>query len=327
MRDRAFTFTRRSLGLGALFAPAIARAQSAWPDRPVTLLVPWAPGGSNDVVARLLGPGLSDAFGRPFIVENRPGGGGSVGMGQVVRARPDGYTLLISSASNHVINPFVLPDQGYDVREALAPISMLVDVPNALVVHPSLDVTDVPGLVALLKATPGGMPFGSSGVGSTNHLAGELFRLKTGTEMTHIPYRGGGPALADMLSGTIKVAFQNLPTVLPAHLDGRLRILGVCGDTRVGIRPEIPTIAEQGVADYAVRSWTGLFAPAGTPADIRERIAVVTRSALAQELVRTRLTALASESLWMNPADTDAFVRREYDRWGPVVRQAGVTAG
>ncbi len=311
-----------------LFLPAIARAQDApWPNRPVTLLVPWAPGGSNDVVARLMAPGLAEAFGRPFVVENRPGAGGSVGMAQVVRARPDGHTLLISSASNHVINPFVIADQGYDVREALAPIAMLVDVPNALIVHPSLNVTDVQGLIALLRATPGGMAFGSSGVGSTNHLAGELLRLRTGVELTHIPYRGGGPALADMLSGTIKLSFQNMPTVLPAHLEGRLRIIAVCGDARVAIRPEIPTVQEQGVADYAVRSWTGLFAPAGTPADIRDRMAEAARRLLAEPSVKTRLAALASDALWMNPAETDAFVRREYDRWGPVVRQAGVTAG
>ncbi|WP_431284750.1 Bug family tripartite tricarboxylate transporter substrate binding protein [Humitalea sp. 24SJ18S-53] len=321
---------RRSLAALAapLFLPTIARAQDGpWPNRPVTLLVPWAPGGSNDVVARLMAPGLAETFGRPFVVENRPGGGGSLGMTQVVRARPDGHTLLISSASNHVINPFVIPDQGYDVRDALAPISMLVDVPNALVVHPSLNVTDVQGLIALIKATPGGMAFGSSGVGSTNHLAGELFRLRTGVELTHIPYRGGGPALADMLSGTIKLSFQNLPTVLPAHLEGRLRIIAVCGDTRVSIRPELPTVQEQGVPDYAVRSWTGLFAPAGTSAEIRDRIADTTKRLLVDASLKTRLDALASEALWLNPSDTDAFVRREYDRWGPVLRQAGVTAG
>lgn len=321
---------RRSLAALAapLFAPAIARAQEGpWPNRPVTMLVPWAPGGSNDIVARLMAPGLAEAFGRPFVVENRPGGGGSLGMAQVVRARPDGHNLLISSASNHVINPFVIGDQGYDVREALAPISMLVDVPNAMIVHPSLNVTDVQGLIRLLRATPGGMAFGSSGVGTTNHLAGELFRARTGVELTHIPYRGGAPALADMLSGTIKLSFQNLPTVLPAHLEGRLRIIAVCGDTRVAIRPDLPTVQEQGVADYAVRSWTGFFAPAGTPADIRERMAEATRRILAEPGVKSRLDALASEALWMNPADTDAFVRREYGRWGPIVRQAGVTAG
>ena len=197
------TRRRAALSTPLLLSPlAAARAQGGWPARPVILLVPWAPGGSNDLTARLLAPHLSERFGQSFVVENRPGAGGAVGMGQVARARPDGYTLLVSSASNHVFNHFVVLDQGYDPREALSAAAMLTDVPNCIGVNIALGVSDVQGLIAKLKASPG-MGFGSSGVGSSNHLAGELFRMLTGTELVHVPYRGGGPVISDLLSNTI----------------------------------------------------------------------------------------------------------------------------
>ena len=319
---------RAALRLGVLAAPALslpraARAQD-WPGRPVTLVVPWAPGGSNDVAARLLAPQLEARFGQPFVVENRPGGGGSLGMGQVARARPDGLTLLVSSASNHVFHPLVAPDLGYDAREALQGVAMLVDVPNVLAATAGLGVADVPALVARIRATPGGMSFGSSGVGSSNHLAGELFRLRTGLEMTHVPYRGGGQAIADLISGTVPIVFLNLPTVSGPAEAGQVRLLGVGSAERVRSRPEIPTIQEQGVPDYAVRSWTGLFAPRGTPRPAMDRLAAALAEVLALPAIRNRLVEMGSEPIWMGPAETDAFVRAEYDRWGPVVRAARI---
>jgi tripartite-type tricarboxylate transporter receptor subunit TctC len=289
------------------------------------MIVPYAPGGSNDVVARLLTPGLQAAFGRSFVVENRAGGGGAVGMGQVARAKPDGYTLLVSSASNHVFNHLVVPDQGYDPREALSAIAMMVDVPNALAVHPSLGVSDVQGLLAKIRATRGGLSFASTGVGSSNHLAGELLRLRTGVELNHVPYRGGGPALSDLIAGTVPMAFLNLPTVLPAHEAGQVKILGVGGKSRLSSRPDIPTIAEQGVPDYNVQSWTGLFAPAGTPQSIINRLSAEIRNLLGQPAMRQRLKDLGSEDIWSGPAETDAFVRAEFERWAPIVKQSGAT--
>lgn len=315
---------RAALATPALLLSPGAGGQEAWPNRPVTLLVPWAPGGSNDVVARLLAAPLEARFGQPFIVENRPGGGGSIGMGLVARARPDGQTLLVSSASNHVFHPLVAPDLGYDVRAALAGIAMLVDVPNVVVANAEFGVRTIPELIARVRSMPRGIGFGSSGVGSSNHLAGELFRLRTGLDMTHVPYRGGGPAIADLIGGTIPVAFLNLPTVVAPAEAGRLRILAVGTETRVASRPDIPTVAEQGVADYAVRSWTGLFAPRGTPRPVIEQLAAAAREVLESPALRVRLTDLASEPIWMDPEATDRFVRAEYDRWGPVVRTAGV---
>jgi tripartite-type tricarboxylate transporter receptor subunit TctC len=326
--------TRRAIalsGLATVLSPAplrrAARAQdpSAWPSRPVTLLVPFAAGGSNDVVARLLAPALEQRFGQPFIVENRPGGGGAVGMGQVARARPDGLTFLVSSASNHVFHPLISPDLGYDVREALAGVAMLVDVPNVVVANPALGVRTIAELITKVRAVPGGISFGSSGVGTSNHLAGELFRLRTGLDMTHVPYRGGGPALQDILAGTIPLAFMNLPTVLPPSRDGRLQILAVCTGERVASQPAIPTVMEQGVTDYAVRSWTGVFAPRATPRPVLGRFAAALREALAQPETARRLVDLGSEPIWTDPEATDRFVREEYERWTPVVKAANVT--
>ncbi|MGK7870444.1 Bug family tripartite tricarboxylate transporter substrate binding protein [Falsiroseomonas sp. E2-1-a20] len=322
---------RRRHILAALAAPALvpaaARAQGTYPTRSITLVVPWAPGGSNDVVARLAAPLLGERLGQSVVVENRAGGGGSIGMGQVVRARPDGYTLLVSSASNHVFHALVSPDLGYDVREALPGIAMMVDVPNVLAVNPALGVSSVPELLAKIRATSGGLSFGSSGIASSNHLAGELFRMMTKVDLTHVPYRGGGPVATDLSAGVIPMAFMNLPTVIGPADAGRIRIIGVGTEERVRFRPDIPTIAEQGLPGYSVRSWTGLFAPRGTPRPIIDRLAEAMRQALDNATVKTRLTDLASEPIWMAPDATDAFVRAEFDRWGPVVRAANVTTG
>ena len=318
------TTRRAALSAPFLLAPfAAARAQPAWPARSVVLVVPWAPGGSNDLTARLLAPHLSERFGQSFVVENRPGGGGAVGMGQAVRAKPDGYSLLISSASNHVFNHFVVLDQGYDPREALSAAAMLTDVPNALAVNTALGVSDVPGLIAKLKASPG-MGFASSGVGSSNHLAGELFRMMTGTDISHVPYRGGGPAISDLVANTVPMAFLNLPTLLPGVETGKVKLLGVCSGERVPVRPDLPTVAEQGVPNYAVRSWTGLFAPRGTAPEVLSRLADASKEILALPAVKARLDEMASVPIWSGPADTDAFVRAEFDKWGPVVKAAGV---
>ena len=320
---------RRKALLLPLAAPALllspgALAQEAWPARPVTLIVPWAPGGSNDVAARLLAPALEARFGQPFVVENRPGGGGSLGMGLAARARPDGYTLLVSSASNHIFHPLAARDLGYDVQQVLLPVCMLVDVPNVLAVSNAFGARSVAELVEKVRATRGGTSFGSSGVGSSNHLAGELFRLRTGLDLTHVPYRGGGQAIADLIANTVPMVFLNLPTVSGPAAGGQCRILAVGSAERVRSRPEIPTMQEQGVPDYAVRSWTGLFAPRGAPAEVTARLAPALREILEAQAIRQRLVEMGSEPIWMSPAETERFVRTEYERWGPVVRAANI---
>ena len=322
---------RRTALLLPLAAPALlhsrgAQAQEAWPSRPVTLIVPWAPGGSNDVAARLLAPALEARFGQPFVVENRPGGGGSLGMGQAVRAKPDGQTLLVSSASNHVFHPLIAPALGYEVQDALVPVCMLVDVPNVIAVSNAFGVTTMQELIAKARQAPGGISFGSSGVGSSNHLAGELLRMRTGIELTHVPYRGGGQAIADLISNIVPMVVLNLPTVFGPASAGQVRIIAVGSAERVRSRPEIPTVQEQGVPDYAVRSWTGLFAPKGTPAAVIERLAPALREIMEVPATKQRLLDMGSEPIWMDPAETARFVRAEYDRWGPVVKAANIKA-
>ena len=313
-----------SLAAPSLAAPSLASAQEGWPTRPVTLVVPWAPGGSNDITARLFAPQLEARLGQPFLIENRPGGGGSIGMMAAMRARPDGQTLLASSASNHVFHPLISGELAHDAREAFHGMAMWTDVPNVIAVHPSLPVRTVPELIAHIRGLRDGMSFGSSGVGSSNHLAGELFRMRTGLDMTHVPYRGGGPVLTDLMAGTIQVGFMNLPTVIPPAEAGRVRIIAVCTAERVGLRPELPTVAEGGVPHFAVRSWMGLFAPRGTPAGIISRMSSLSRDLLETPQIRARLTDLGSEAIWMDAATTDRFVREEYARWAPIVRAAGV---
>jgi tripartite-type tricarboxylate transporter receptor subunit TctC len=313
----------------ALAAPALllisgARAQEAWPARPVTLIVPWAPGGSNDVAARLLAPALEARFGQPFVIENRPGGGGSLGMGMAVRAKPDGYTLLVSSASNHVFHPLIAPNLGYEVQEVLVPVCMLVDVPNVIAVSNAFGATTMQELIAKARETRGGISFGSSGVGSSNHLAGELLRLRTGLDLTHVPYRGGGQAIADLISGTVPMVVLNLPTVSGPASAGQVRIIAVGSAERVRSRPEIPTVQEQGVPDFAVRSWTGLFAPKGTPPVVIEKLAPALREIMEIPATKQRLVDMGSEPIWMDPAETERFVRAEYERWAPVVKAANV---
>lgn len=316
--------TRRAVLASAVLAAPAALAQESWPSRPVTMIVPWAPGGSNDVVARLLAPVLEARLRQPFLIENRPGGGGSVGMGAAMRARPDGLTVFISSASNHVFHPIIANETGYDVREAFLGVAMLVDVPNVLAVHPSVPVQNVGELVAWVGRQRGGVSYGSSGVGSSNHLAGELLRLRTGMDLTHVPYRGGGPAMTDLIGGTIPMAVMNLPTLIPPAEAGRVRLLGVGTAERVSLRPDLATIQEQGVADYAVRSWTGAFVPRGTPQAIIQTLSITFKEALETPQLRQRLRDIGSEPLFMDPATTDAFVREEYTRWGPLVRAAGI---
>ncbi len=316
--------TRRAVLASAVLAAPAALAQESWPSRPVTMIVPWAPGGSNDVVARLLAPVLEARLRQPFLIENRPGGGGSVGMGAAMRARPDGMTVFISSASNHVFHPIIANETGYDVREAFLGVAMLVDVPNVLAVHPSVPVQNVAELVAWVGRQRGGVSYGSSGVGSSNHLAGELLRLRTGMDLTHVPYRGGGPAMTDLIGGTIPMAVMNLPTLIPPAEAGRVRLLGVGTAERVSLRPDLATIQEQGVADYAVRSWTGAFVPRGTPQAIIQTLSTTFKEALETPQLRQRLRDIGSEPLFMDPATTDGFVREEYTRWGPLVRAAGI---
>lgn len=306
-----------------LAAPALAQR---WPERPVTLVVPYAAGGSTDVVARLLSPKLQAMLGGSFVVENRTGAGGSIGTAAVARAPADGTVFLVSSASNHVMYPIVAPGSMPDPRQAFAGVSMLADVPLALTVARRLGVSDLAGLLALLKREPGKHSFASSGVGGSQHLAGELFAMRAGVDIVHVPYRGGGPALNDLVAGQVSLAFLNLPTALPQGEAGTVKILAVAGEKRSALKPDIPTVTELGVQGFAVRSWTALFAPRATPPEIVARFSAALREILGDPTMKARLAELGTEAEGSAPAELDSFVRDEFVLWEPVIRAAKVSA-
>ncbi|MBX9750410.1 MAG: tripartite tricarboxylate transporter substrate binding protein [Roseococcus sp.] len=288
--------TRRDALRGAALLPLAAlgqpaRAQTRWPDRAVTLVVPFAPGGSNDIAARILAPRLQALLGQSFVVENRSGGG-SIGTQQVARAPADGYTALVSAASNHVIYPHVARMQGGTPRETLQAVSALIEVPLVLAVPTRLGIANLDQLLALLRREPGRHSFASSGVGSTHHLAGEVFAQRAGVDITHVPYRGGGPALAALLAGEITMAFLNLPTILPQAQAGTLRILGLTEPRRSALQPDIPTLEEAGLPGVLVPSWAAVFVPRGTPARVIARFNAAIGEALADEALQARFLAL-----------------------------------
>ena len=322
--------TRRGLlaasGAGLAMPALVPPALAAWPERPVTLVVPYAAGGSTDLVGRLLAPRLQAILGQSFVVENRAGAGGAIGTAAVARGAADGGVFLVSSASNHVMYPIVAPGSMPDPRTAFAGVSQLADVPLALTVANRLGVSDLAGLLALLKREPGRHSFGSSGVGGSQHLAGELFAMRAGVDIVHVPYRGGGPALNDLVAGQVSMAFLNLPTALPQAEAGKVKILAVAGERRSALKPDIPTVTELGVQGFAVRSWTALFAPRATPAGIVERMSAAVREALSDPAMVARFAELGAEADVSQPAELDRFVREEFVLWEPVIRAAKVTA-
>jgi tripartite-type tricarboxylate transporter receptor subunit TctC len=319
---------RRSLLLGIAALPLVppARAQGAWPSRPVRVVVPFAPGGATDILGRLTATELGNALGRPFVVENRAGGGGNVGSDIVAKSAPDGHTLLFGAAGNIGINPSLFSNMPYDPVRDLAPISLIAEVTNVLVVHPSVNASSVQELIALAGATQGGLVYASSGNGSTIHLSAELFASMTRLTMTHVPYRGSGPAMLDLLAGRVALMFDNLPSALPHVREGRLRALAVTAARRSPVLPDVPTIAEAGVPGYEATSWFGLFAPAGTPRDIIDRMAREMAIFARRPEVAERIRALGAEPITNTPEEFAAMVREEIAKWGAVVRASGARA-
>jgi tripartite-type tricarboxylate transporter receptor subunit TctC len=316
--------------LGALLAPGSARAQGAWPTRPVRIVVPFAASGTTDILARALAPEFQRAFGQPFVVDNKPGAGGNTGSAEVAKAAGDGYTLLMGTVGTHAINPSLYPRMPYDHVKDFVPITLVAGVPNVLVVNPAmaerLKVTDVPSFIAAARANPGRLNMASSGNGTSIHLAGELFKSLTGTFMVHLPYRGSGPALIDLMAGNVDLMFDNLPSAMPHIKSGRLKALAVTSATRSGALPDLPTIAEAGGAalkSYEASSWFGLLAPAGTPADVVNRVQQETAKALALPAMKERLLAAGANPSGMAPAEFVRFIEAETRKWAGVVKSSG----
>ncbi|MDO9415150.1 Bug family tripartite tricarboxylate transporter substrate binding protein [Pararhizobium sp.] len=320
---RRTALTLGLVGLSALALGAPAFAQD-FPDRAVTLVIPFAAGGSTDVVGRIIAQKMSDDLGQQVVVENVAGAGGNLGADRVARSEPDGYTILMGTVATHALNPLILKTKPYDPEKDFAPVSLLVIVPNVLVVNPELPVKNVAELIALLKADPEKYSYASSGNGTPLHLSGELFKTMTGTSMQHIPYKGSGPALNDVLGNQVPIMFDNLPSSSGHIKSGTLRALAVTTKERAASFPDIPTIAESGVPGYETYTWNALFAPAGTPKDIVDRLNASANKAMKDPAVAERMKEFSATIVGSTPEELAAHVSAELAKWTPIVKDANV---
>jgi tripartite-type tricarboxylate transporter receptor subunit TctC len=309
---------------GAVALPAISRIAKAdtYPSRPVHLIVPQAPASSTDIHARLIGQWLSDHLGQAFIVDDRPGAGGNVGTESVVRATPDGYTLLTVNSQN-AISPSLYPDLSFNFIRDIVPISQVSLAPLIMEVHPSVPATTVPEFIAYAKANPGKINMASAGVGGPQHLAGELFKAMTGLNLIHVPYRGSTPAITDMLAGQVQLMFDVTPTALPQVRAGKLRALAVTTKTRIDALPDLPPVADY-LPGYEAEGWLGVGAPAGTPSDIIDALNKQINAGLADDKIKTRLAEIGTVVRGGSPADFGKFIADETAKWGKVIRDAGI---
>jgi tripartite-type tricarboxylate transporter receptor subunit TctC len=310
--------------LALLFAAPAARAADAYPSRPVHLIIPFPPGGSNDVVGRVFAAALGDRLGQTVVVENRSGAGGVVGTEAASRAAPDGYTLLVISLA-HAVNPW-LYKLNYDPIKAFTPVGIMASGTNVLAVNPTLGVKTVKDLLALAKAKPGELNYASAGIGSFQHLGGELFKLNADVNIQHVPFRGGGPALLDVIAGNTKIMFSSLVQTTPYIKNGQLLALGTGGAARSPVLPDVPTIAEAGVPGYQATNWWGILAPAGTPKEVVEKVRAALAAAQDSAETRKRLESEGADVVRMNPQEFGAFMVSEMDKWGKVVKESGIKA-
>ena len=300
-----------------------AEAAGDYPNKSVRIVVPYPPGGSNDVIARVLAQKLSDQTGQPFIVDNRAGAGGNVGADFVARSDPDGYTLLLTAPPALTTNAFLYKKMPFEPATAFAPVSLVATVPIVLVVHPSTGIGSVGELIAKAKAKPGALNFGSSGNGSTNHLAGELLKRRAGIEIVHVPYKGAAPALTDLLGGHIPIMFDNIPALMPHVRSGAVIAIGVAGSTRAKALPDVPTVAEAGVKEFEASAWFGLVAPAGTPAPVLARLQKAVTESLASPEVLKRFDELGAEASSVSGKAFGRFLAEETAKWGTIIKESG----
>ena len=331
---RSLNLLKRLLApsLWALAAPFLiaqsAVAQNVWPNKPVRIIVPFAPGGTTDILARAMAPELAKAFGQPFVVENRAGAGGNIGADLVAKSPADGYTLLMGTVGTHGINKALYSKMPFDSQKDFAPITLVAGVPNVMVMNAdkarALGINTVPEFIKYAKAHPGKFSMASSGSGTSIHMAGELFKSMTGTFMTHIPYRGSGPALLDLIGGNVDVMFDNLPSAMPHIKSGKLKAFAVTSAMRSAALPDAPTIEDAAqLKGFDASSWFGLLAPAGTPPDIVSRIQQETAKSLGTPAINQQLLAQGAIPGGNTPEQFNAFINAEHKKWAQVVKVSG----
>nr|WP_233146264.1 tripartite tricarboxylate transporter substrate binding protein [Pigmentiphaga sp. NML080357] len=303
----------------ALAGPATA---ASYPDKAVRVVVGFSAGGTTDVAARIIAKELGDDLGESFVVENKPGAGSNIGAELVARAKPDGYTLYMVAVTS-TINQTLYKSLSFDIVKDFSPIALVIKVPNILVVNPSLPVKNVQELVSYLKAHPGKVSFASSGSGTSIHMAGELFKLRAGVDIVHIPYKGSAPAMTDLIGNQVQMMFDNMPSAWPHVQAGKLRALAVTTAERSATAPEIPTMMESGFDKFDVSSWFGLIAPAGTPPEIIAKLNASVQKALAKPEVQQRFKDLGAVTARTTPAEFGAFIKSEVEQWGTVVKASG----
>ncbi len=310
----------------ALAASVALSAAAAWPEKSVNVIVPFPAGGSTDMIARAMAQHMGEKLGQPFVVDNRPGATGTIGATAVKRAAPDGYTLLVASLGPFVIAPHLVKNIPYDAVKDFDYISLPVQAPNVLVASPAQKARTVADVIAALKAQPGKISFASSGNGSSDHLSAELFWQQSGTSGLHIPYKGGAPAINDLLGGQVDFSFQNVNAVLPHIRAGKLRAIAVTGDKRSPVLPDVPTLAEAGVKGAEIYSWQGLAAPRGLPAEVKKKLADAAIQAISEPALKKRLTEQGMEIVANTPEEFAAFQAREYARWKTLIETRRITA-
>ena len=317
---------RRRTALSALMLPTLAgqaRAQ-AFPDQPIRLVIPFAAGGPADLIARSVGRVMGERLGKPVVVEARAGAGGLIGVEYVAKSRPDGYTLVLASSGAMAILPHLQPNMPYDPRRDLSPITQVLAVPQIVSVAPGLGVRNLAELVALAKARPGQLTFGSAGIGSSLHLAGELFKLRAGIDITHVPFRGAAPAVTELLAGRIQILCADVPALLGQVRAGALPALALTAPQRLAILPDVPTAEEAGVPGFISETWYGVLGPAGLPPDRVATLHAAARAALEDADTRRVLLDQGGRIVASSPEDFATFIRTAYDTWGEVVRATGM---
>lgn len=319
---RAVSTVIRALASSLALAATAALAQD-YPTRPIHMIVPYPPGGGTDIVARVITEPLGQALGQPIVIDNRGGAAGNVGTEAAARATPDGYTMLFT-LSSHTINPKLYAKLPFDVERDFVPIGLAANIPQILVANPSLPANNVQELIAYAKANPGKLNFASVGTGSPGHIAGELFKLKTGVDIVHVPYKGGGPAVTDTLGGQVQLLFVSMPAAWQFVKSGRLKAFAVTSDKRSVVAPDIPTLAEAGVPDCVVNSWYGALVPAKTPPAAVAKLAAALAKVVQSSDVKERLLLQGAEATTSTPQEFDALIRDELAKWDYVIRAAKI---